>query len=461
MTLLLQAAPLVVLLALLGSGRVGPLPACGVALALALPAIAVSLPEGVALTAFLPAETLRALWLALQVVAIITGGLLFQAAVARDTAAEPRTPTPARIFAATLPLGCFLESVTGFAIGGIFALAALRAMGIGGAVAMSVQALVLVPWGGLGPGTLLGATMTGLPPHEVARVSAIPTALWMPCLAPLLWALQARAGVVVPGREKAMQALMLAVLGGLMLGLHWVLPFEVIGVVATGLVLLWALWRADPPRDPGAALRRAAPYLVLAAALLASRAIPGAPSWRPFAELPAFPLTHVGLVLWAVALPMLALRPRPVAAFAGALRRSGRPIAVLLLYVLLGRWLAGGGVAAGLAEAMAAAAGGTAMFLVAPLGLLAGFVTGSNVGGNAALMPVQQALGATLGLPSLLAPGVQNFASGAGAGMSIAVVAMLCAIAGGGTRPTQVWRLVWPSMLMVLALGTATLWVLS
>lgn len=463
MTLLLQAAPLVALLALLASGRAGPLLACGVGLALALPAIAVSLPAGMTLAAFLPAETLRALWLALQVVAIITGGLLFQAAVARDADTAPRLPTPARIFAATLPLGCFLESVTGFAIGGVFALAALRAMGIGGtvAVALSVQALVLVPWGGLGPGTLLGATMTGLPPHEVARMSAVPTALWMPCLAPLLWALQARAGVVVPAREKAMQALMLAVLGGLMLGLHWVLPFEVIGVVATGIVLLWALWRADPPRDPGAALRAAAPYLVLAAALLASRAIPGAPAWQPFAELPAFPLTHVGLVLWAVALPLLALRPRPVAAFRGALVRSGRPIAVLLLYVLLGRWLAGGGVAAGLAEALAGAAGGTALFLVAPLGLLAGFVTGSNVGGNAALMPVQQALGATLGLPPLLVPGVQNFASGAGAGMSIAVVAMLCALAGGGTRPAQVWRLVWPSMLMVLALGTATLWLLS
>ena len=66
MTLLLQAAPLLALLALLGTGRAGPLAACGVALALAIPAIAVTLPEGRALAEFLGGATLRAVFLALQ-----------------------------------------------------------------------------------------------------------------------------------------------------------------------------------------------------------------------------------------------------------------------------------------------------------------------------------------------------------------------------------------------------------
>ena len=42
MILLVQAAPLLALLALLASGRAGPLAACGVALALAVPAVALS-----------------------------------------------------------------------------------------------------------------------------------------------------------------------------------------------------------------------------------------------------------------------------------------------------------------------------------------------------------------------------------------------------------------------------------
>ncbi|MFN3447496.1 MAG: hypothetical protein ACK44F_02260, partial [Roseococcus sp.] len=97
---------------------------------------------------------------------------------------------------------------------------------------------------------------------------------------------------------------------------------------------------------------------------------------------------------------------------------------------------------------------------IAPMGFLAGFVTGSNVGANAALMPVQAALGQVLGLPPLLAPAMHNFAGAAGAGMSVGVTAMLCALLADGTRPAQVWRLLWPSMLLVAVIGTAALFLL-
>lgn len=462
MTLALQAAPLLVLLALLASGRAGPIAACGVALLLALPAIALSLPAGATLPGFLPGTSLSAAWLALQPMAIVAGGLAFHAAVERRGGAEARPPSPARVFAVTLPLGCFLESVTGFAVGAVFALAALRAMRIGGAVAvaLAVQALVLVPWGGLGPGTLLGATLAGASPHAAAALAAWPNAAWLVLLAPVLWWLQARAGVPVPPREKAMQALMLLVLGALLIALHALVPFEVVGVLASGLVALWALWRADPPREGRAALRAALPYLILTAALLAARAVPHPPAWRPFAELPAFPLTHVAVVLWAVALGLLLAGGEARARLGAAMARARRPMAVLFLYVLLGRWLAEGGVARALAEAMVQGKGELALLGMAPMGFLAGFVTGSNVGANAALMPVQAALGQVLGLPPLLAPAMHNFAGAAGAGMSVGVTAMLCALLADGTRPAQVWRLLWPSMLLVAVIGTAALFLL-
>lgn len=459
MILAFQAAPLVVLLALLASGRAGPIPACGVALLLALPAIALSLPEGGTLPGFLPGASLTAAWLALQPMAIVAGGLAFHAAVERRGEAEARTPTPARVFAVTLPLGAFLESVTGFAVGAVFALAALRAMNIGGAVAvaLAIQALVLVPWGGLGPGTLLGATLAGVSPHEAAALAAWPNAVWIILLAPVLWWLQARAGVPVPAREKAMQALMLAVLAVLLIALHAVVPFEVVGVLASGIVAVWALWRADPPRELGTALRAAMPYLVLTIALLAARAVPNPPALQPFPELPAFPVTHVAIVLWVVAIGLLVATGEAQARLAGAMRRAARPMAVLFLYVLLGRWLAGGGVALALAEAMVEGKGSAALYAMAPMGFLAGLVTGSNVGANAALMPVQAALGQVLGLPALLAPAVHNFAGAAGAGMSVGVTAMLCALLADGTKPAQVWRLLIPSMLLVALIGTAAL----
>ena len=459
MILLVQAAPLLALLALLATGRAGPLAACGVALALAVPAIAVTLPDTVSLIGFLPRESLRAAFLALQPMAVVAGGLLFHAAVQPSGEGAARGATPARIFAVTLPMGAFLESVTGFAVGAVFALVALRSMGIRGAVAvaLALQSLTLVPWGALGPGTSLGAVLAGLPAGDLAALAAWPSAAWLVALAPVMWWLQARAGVAVPPREKAMQALMLAVLAGLLIALHWVLPFEVIGVVAAGLVAIWALWRADPPRDLATALRASWPYLLLTFCLLTVRLIPDPPAWKPFADLPTFPLTHVAVVLWVVALGLLLLTHEGMARAGLALQRAQRPAAAMLLYVLLGRWLAGGGVALALATALTEGKGALAAYSIVPLGFAAGMITGSNVGANAALMPVQSALGQVLGLPAILAPMLHVFAGAAGAGMSIAGTAMLCALLADGTRPVQVWRLMLPSMALVMLFGTLAL----
>mgnify|MGYP006952625926 CR=1 FL=1 len=76
------------------------------------------------------------------------------------------------------------------------------------------------------------------------------------------------------------------------------------------------------------------------------------------------------------------------------------------------------------------------------------------------LMPVQAALGRASGLPEALAPGVHNFAGGAGAGMSVGVLAMLCGLLADGTRPGRVWRLLAPSMMLVVLLGCAAVWLL-
>ena len=126
-------------------------------------------------------------------------------------------------------------------------------------------------------------------------------------------------------------------------------PAEVAGVIASGIVTVLALWRADPPDDLRRALRAAAPYLLLVAALLAARLWPQPPGWKPFAAFPAFPITHVAVVLLLVALGVMLARGRLGEAPA-ALRRAARPALAMLLYVLLGRWLAGSGIAAGLAE---------------------------------------------------------------------------------------------------------------
>jgi lactate permease len=106
------------------------------------------------------------------------------------------------------------------------------------AAALSLQALVLVPWGGLGPGTALGAALAGLPAQSVALVAAWPNAAWLVLLGPVLWSLSARAGVPVPPPERVAQLAMLAVIGALLVACSLLLPFEVAGILATGPVVV-------------------------------------------------------------------------------------------------------------------------------------------------------------------------------------------------------------------------------
>jgi lactate permease len=37
--------------------------------------------------------------------------------------------------------------------------------------------------------------------------------------------------------------------------------------------------------------------------------------------------------------------------------------------------------------------------------------------------------------------------------MGFAVVALVCGLLGDGTRPVQVWRLMWPSFAAILVVG--------
>jgi lactate permease len=463
MILAIQALPLLLLIGLLFSGRVAPVPAVLMALAAAIPAAFVSLPGSIGLSGFLAEQILRGAYLALQPMGVVLAGLLFYAAVSANDVARQEAPASARrVFITTLLAGCFMESVTGFGVGAVFALASLRSMGIIGAPAgaMALLALCLIPWGGLGPGTLLGAALIGLPVQDVARVTALPNALWLLALGPVLWRLCRAAGLAVPAAEKRAQMAYLLAVALLLVACHWLLPFEVIGVIATGLPLIFALWRLAPPHD-GAAWRRAlsrlAPYALLTVALLLARAVPNPPAWRPFADLPAFPITHVSLVLVAVAVALLARRAGALGLAQGAIKRGLRPALIMLLYVLLARWMGESGATAALAQEAAAALGPLAPYAVPPLGLMAGIVTGTNVGSNAAVMPVQYKLGLATGLPPVLAPGVHNFVGAAGAGMSFAVTGMICGLLADGTRPVQLWRLLWPSLAAVLLLGWAAM----
>ena len=84
---------------------------------------------------------------------------------------------------------------------------------------------------------------------------------------------------------------------------------------------------------------------------------------------------------------------------------------------------------------------------------LAGFFAGTNVGSNAAMMPLQAALGRAAHLGPLVLPAVQNgtlFLV-----LSPQLTAIAAGVLGDGTRPAGIWRVAWPIFPLSIAIGLA------
>lgn len=465
MTLALEALPLVLLIGLLASGRVAPPVAGCLALLASLPALA-SVLGIAALPAFLVRASLEGAWLALQPIAVVTAGLLFHGAVMRPEGdVQGAAADRKMLFSVAFLGGPFLESVTGFAVGMVFALGTLRRAGLSGAamIGIGLFALLLVPWGGLGPGTVLGAALAGVDVTAMARANAWMTAAWLFPMLSLFWRLADQLRLPATPAVRAAEAGWIAALGALLVATNYLLPMELCGIAATGTLLL--LRHRDRLADP-AARRAALPYVALALALLATHLMPvlgpwlSAQVWQPIAGLPGLALNHASVVLGSVALVLLAARRDAPAVVHAALARARRPVLAMLLFVLFARWLAASGIAGNLAHGLAAAAGEAAPFTAPLLATAAGFFVGTNVGSNSATMPLVAALSAGTELPPALLPAVQNFCGSAAVLLAPPVLALATGIAGERIAPRAIWRLTWPlaPAAVLVAWAAIALW---
>ncbi len=463
MTLLIQALPLLALVLLLGTGRASAPVACAVALLATAPAAYLAIPAGADalpwLGAYLTRSMAEGLWLALIPCGIVLGGLVFHdSARPRDTSNGPAGDPVDTLFTGAFLLGGFTETVTGFGVGTVFALAAFRRVGVTGTVAAAIAIFsqLLIPWGGLGPGSSVGAALAGLSPQALASRNAVILAVELPLLLPLFWHLCARAGHRVSARKKLEHLAWLLAEGALLILAHRLVAWEVCGLLATGILLTARLLFAAPPKGLAGwitTLRAALPYLLLAGVLLGSRLWRNPPALAPFPGLPALTLNHAVVGLWLVGL-MLALSRQDLA---GPLRqaatRGWRPALALLMFVLLARFLAFAGVPQALAGALAGSFGDFAPYASPLLAGAAGFFAGSNVGSNSAMMPLQAELGRVAGLGPLVLPAIQNgtiFLL-----LSPQVCAIASGLAGGGATPGGIWRLCWPIFPLALLVGMA------
>ena len=497
MPLALHLLPLAATVALLMSRRVSMLTAgtAGMALAAAVLLVVLSAaqPGGIAapdwaarLPTLLPTVALKAgegAWLAWHAMSIIAAGLLFhrafEARAVKATAqAEVKTPADRRraVFVACLLAGPFAESVTGFGVGLVVALAMLRPLGLppAHAAALGLFSQMLAPWGALGVGTRVGAELIGVPFAELGTASAALMVVVLPCLLPVFWRLIHGAGLTSSLTDRARDvALMLLLAGLLWLTNRYVAP-ELGGGLATA-VLLVAVEARRLPRDAAGLSRLLAllwPYVVLVGGLMATRLVPPLSDWTanwlvldPFGGLAPMPLLrHPSTWLVAIALVMLAGLPRGRAlAVAGpALRAALVPMAATLVFVELAAFMAASGGAAAFGQAWQAVAGSAAVLAVPVLGAATGMLTGSNTASNALMMNIQVNLASGSGLPLIAAAAVQVVAGSVCTLLTPGRIVLASSIMGLSRAESTIYRLALPigfaSTASLLAVVAAWVW---
>jgi lactate permease len=484
MATLIWASPLLVVVLLLATGRTDTATASAIGTALAF-AIAVSAlaPTPLPLTDALR-EIGKGAWLGGLAASVIFGGLFFQQVLRSEKSGgeaaielpEPRAGLRRRqLFAACFLIGPFTESATGFGVGYVIALALISQMRDLRPLHLLIFGLfsqMLVPWGALAVGTVVGSHLSGLPTAELGMRSAVLTVPLLAAWLALFWGFAAAAGLrttIAQGLDDALWTVAAVVL---LIEANRALDAEVAAVAALGPLIALRFWRDVGGSGTAwrAALTAAGPYAALAFVLIVGRAVPplrdllasrltvqpplrGAAPWlvllHPFIWLLLIPIGHA------------ALTGRTYAVLPGlrsTWQRGQRAIAATVLFLVMAQLIAASGVARGLADALLAAVGPATAITAAPVfAAIGGLLTGSTTGANGLFMTSQVALGAAAGLPDIgWLAAVQNTAASAATMLSPIRVSMGCAWLGRPDLERPTYRAAWllgaiPFLLMIAA----------
>ena len=411
----------------------------GVVAALAAAIIAFPLPS-----AQIGIATLHWLPLLMEVVLIVGGGLLMsevlrhagaQAALANWIRSRAGTGVAA-VLLVVHGITPFAESVTGFGIGVTIGIPLLVFMGLAPrhAALIGLLGLCAVPWGSMAPGTMIAASLAGLPLDDLGLASAglslIPFAI-NGCVTAWL--------VSEPGARG--KALLLALLSALVFALAVGLSNLVFGTAPAGalgsvaiicLHLLWSRKRVSEPLLPiGQRALRA--YGVLLGGVLLTGSfvrlghLPEA--WRYIAS-PA-------LWLFVATLWFSAGRP-PTEPLSRAWKSWVQAGPVTGLFIAMGIVMSVTGTAAYLARLLSEV--GPGYLALAPfMGALGGFVTGSSSGSNAMFAATQAEISRTLGADLLLFMATHNVAAAISILAAPGKIEMAIQLAGGDAGFQRRW----------------------
>lgn len=422
MTYLLWSLPALTVIAAIASGRVNTTVAAVLGLIAAVP-IALYAAPGPFSGAQLAVTLERGLWIGWIITPYILGGLLFWQMASQANAPASAAAGQAglnhpldrrrRLFFACFLIGPFAESATGFGVGMLGTVLLIRPLGLKprDIMVFALLSQTLIPWGAMGSGTLLASAYARVPAPQLALYSMVAVALLMAVWMVLFWRTARHAGLRADAAEHRREAAWMAASLGLLTAATALLGPETALLAAYGpLIVLRFLLDRRPDRPQAlAAARRALPYILVIACLVATRLIPGVnralgalAEFRPFADLPAWlPFLHAGSWLIAGALAMAAWRRQPgaLAAQARASWKTGRhAVMSVFLFAMMAEVLAGAGISQAYADGLFSAFQDWTILITPVLAGAFGILANSGNAPNSLFMPSQLSLAVQAGL---------------------------------------------------------------
>lgn len=345
-----------------------------------------------------------------------------------------------------------VESLTGFGVSLFLGVPIFfRLFPTEQAYRVSMLGMNIMPWGTLALATVIGASLSGQDVILLGTMTALTSALVFPCVGLIALHVLGRGAMV---RKHGVLAIVLGfcLSAGLFL-FNRIGLTETAGILAggtTGLLGFLAL-RARSGRDPAGSqegadrpsparvFRLLLPYILVLALIVISRTI--GPLQEALASLWVLTTARVkfsvftspGLALAIVAILLTRLQPVPIAHKAVWTRARTASLG-LFCFILLAQVMRESGMIGGIAALLEQQGGGQVGFLniLSPLlGMVSGFTTGSNLGGNALVMTVQHQIGSAVG-EGLLFSAVQNSAAGHTVFASLPIIILVMTIAREG-----------------------------
>lgn len=406
-----------------------------------------------------------------EVVSILFGGLWLNRlletigahrAIAEMIAGRAGSGLPA-VLLVTHGIAPFAEGITGFGVGALIAIPLLRHLGQSprNAAVLGLMGLIAVPWGSMGPGTLIAAQMSGVDFTELGVLSA--------ALSIIPFVVVGSAAVLITRDPESsrvrgfLAACAVSVVLWLpILGVNLLVatpPAGALGALVAIGVQLAALRRGRAGASaPAVPARRLLPYLVLLGGILVTsllqRLVPSVDT--PSLEWLGSPALWLFIACVAAMLAFPGERPAFRSAFTGAVRAWRTVGPATGLFVVIGILLSLSGIAAFLARGLVPL--GPVYVLVAPaLGGLAGLLTGSNSGANAMLAGTQSATALLVGSPHAGTIAAHNVSTSLATMANPARVELAAGISAGSSGERIPRSTIYAPLLTVNAVNVALL----